>query len=81
MRAYARANNIVILAFIKESFSHKLIAVSIQECANYNGDPYYTFGRLYHIFSNDCVYNRCGCASFNDEMEARKHAYQFFGIK
>ena len=81
MRAFAKSNNISILTFIRESYSHELVAVSVQEQTDYKGDSYYTFGRLYYVFGEDCVYDQCGCATFDDEMEVRMAAYQFFGIK
>lgn len=81
MRAFAKANKISILAFIIESHSHELVAVSVQERTNYKGEPYYTFGRLYHVFGDNCVYDQCGCATFDDEQKVREHAYSFFGIK
>lgn len=81
MQAYAKANKISILIFIRESYSHELVAVSVQERTDYKGDPYYTFGRLYHVFGEQCTYDQCGCATFDDEMKVRMAAYQFFGIK
>ncbi len=81
MRAFAKSNKISILAFIQESHSQELVAVSVQERTNFQGKPYYTFGRLYHVFGNDCVYDQCGCATFDDEQKVREHAYSFFGIK
>lgn len=81
MRAFAKSNNISILAFIRELYSHELVAVSVQERTDYKGDPYYTFGRLYYVFGDRCVYDQCGCATFDDEMEVRMAAYKFFGIK
>lgn len=35
MRAYAKANKISILIFIRESYSHELVAVSVQERTDY----------------------------------------------
>ena len=44
MRAYAKANKISILIFIRESYSHELVAVSVQERTDYKGHPNNTFG-------------------------------------
>lgn len=81
MRAYANAHNLIILAFINETLSKDLVGVAIETCTDCNGCKYFTFGRLYHLFGDDCSYYQCGCSSFSDPIEVRKKAYAFFGIK
>lgn len=80
-RAYAREHNIIALDFRKERSSGTLFAIAVQENKDIEGKPIYTFGRLYHVFGTECVYDQCGCASFRDGMEVRKAAYKHFGIK
>lgn len=79
-RAWAKANDVVILAFLKERNSGEVFGIGVKTKKDYRGQPYYTFGRVWNVFADQFTYDQCGCATFDDEMEVRKHAYQFFGL-
>lgn len=81
MRAYAKAHKMVILTFRREKHSGGVFAVTIRENPCCDGTSLYSFGRLYHIFDDNCVFDQCGCYSSTDEKEVRLRAYSFFGIK
>ena len=81
MRAYAKANGLVILAFIRETYSNEVIGVAIKKTIILANTPLYCFGRLFHLSDTQCVFDQCGCYFTNDEREVRKEAYKYFGIK
>lgn len=81
MKKYAQNNNIIILKFIYESRSKEITGVAVRERKRYDGVMIYDFGRLHQIFGDECGYEQQGCYSTTDEMEVRKEAYKFFGIK
>lgn len=80
-RAYAKEHGIIALDFRKERHSGTLFAIAVKEDKDIQGKPYYTFGRLYHVFGTECTYDQCGCATFRDGVEVRKAAYKHFGIE
>lgn len=81
MQAHAKKNKITILAFRRETLSGELIGVAVEQKIKYDGKPYYSFGRIYQIFAEQCGYYQQGCASYDNFEEAQKHALEFFGIK
>lgn len=81
MKAYAEKKRITILAFCRESFSGELIGVAVQQRTKYDGKPYYSFGRVYQIFAEQCSYYQQGCAHYDNIEEAKKNALEFFGLK
>lgn len=80
IRAYARTHDMIILGFRLDA-GRTLYGMVVKEGKRFDGESSYCFGRLYHVFGSDCVFDQCGCAFFEDEKTARLHAYNFFGIK
>lgn len=80
MRHYAKSHQMVVLAFRKDA-GGEIFGVTIRESPCANGVSLYSFGRLYHIFDNQFVFDQCGCYSSTDEKEVRFRAYSFFEIK
>lgn len=81
MQAYAKANRITILAFRRESYSGIQIGVAVEQRTRYDGKPSFSFGRVYHIFADQCSYYQQGCAHYDNFEEAKKDALEFFGLK
>lgn len=79
-REWAKANHLIILAFKTESNSGNIIGVAVETRYSDKEQPLYTFGRIYHVFADDFVYDQCGCQSFTNPEEVRLCAYRFFGI-
>lgn len=79
-RAYAKEHKIIALEFRRGRNSGDLFAIAVKEEKNHKGHTIYNFGRLYHVFGTECVYDQCGCNSFTDGKEVRLAAYRFFGI-
>lgn len=81
MKAFAQKNGLIILFFTREYCSKELIGVAVKENKRYDGVPLYEFGKIYSLGCNQFSYHQQGCYTTTDEMEVRKEAYKFFGLK
>ncbi len=81
MQDYANKHRITILAFRRESFSGELIGVAVEQRTKYDGKPYYSFGRLYRVFAEQCTYYQQGCACYDNFEDAKAEALEFFVIR
>lgn len=81
IREYARAHDMTHLGTYREHYSGKIYAAVVKPTKRINGTFSYTFGRVYHVFAEQCTYNQCGCAYFDTEKDARMAAFNFFRIQ
>lgn len=81
MRKWAKSQNMSGLHFRYETYSRVLILCVVKPEQKWDGTPYYVFGRVYHYCGDECTFHQQGIACFDDELEALKEMFKFFGFK
>lgn len=80
IRAYARANEFILVGFRRETYSNELIGVAVKPETSYNGSKYYTFGRIHNWQGDRCDYWQQGCYVAEDWRPAVSEAIHWFGL-